>query len=172
MNENKKWHALYTKQGRERKVTENLSRKKIENYCPLNKGRRSFMQWNKPEALFPSLVFVKISENQIAEVQQAEGVINFVYWLGKPAVIHDIEIDIIRNFLREYNMIKLEKINVHANSPQQALEVLTADRRDAVTDANEVRVMLPSLGFIMIGGVAPVEPVIVRNLTQVEAQAG
>src|SRR5437773_2264582 len=30
MNENKKWHAIYTRQGRERKVSESLSRKKIE----------------------------------------------------------------------------------------------------------------------------------------------
>ena len=37
MNENKKWYAVYTRPRWEKKVAEILTRRKIENYCPINK---------------------------------------------------------------------------------------------------------------------------------------
>lgn len=36
------------------------------------------------------------------------GVVNFVYWLGKPAVIKVADIDRIKRFLSEYEMVTLE----------------------------------------------------------------
>ena len=37
MDENKKWFVVHTKPRFEKRVTEILTRKKIENYCPINK---------------------------------------------------------------------------------------------------------------------------------------
>ena len=38
------------------------------------------------------------------------GVINYVYWLGKPAVVQEKEINTIRKFLKEFNDISVEKV--------------------------------------------------------------
>ena len=43
MSTEKKWYAVYTRPKWEKKVAELLSRKRIENYCPLNK---SIKQWS------------------------------------------------------------------------------------------------------------------------------
>ena len=42
------------------------------------------------------------------EVKSVPGILNFVYWLGKPAVIRDEEIDVIRKFLNEFNDVQVE----------------------------------------------------------------
>ncbi|MCW3094268.1 MAG: NusG antitermination factor, partial [Ferruginibacter sp.] len=37
MSNSKNWYALYTRPGTEKKVANLLSRKNIENYCPLKR---------------------------------------------------------------------------------------------------------------------------------------
>src|SRR6478609_8971676 len=111
MNE-KKWHAVYTRPRWEKKVAEMLTRRKIENYCPIN---RVIKQWSDRkkvvhEPLFRSYVFVKIAESELACLKKTDGVISLVYWLRKPAVIRDTEIEAIRHFLGEYDSVKLERV--------------------------------------------------------------
>ena len=90
----KKWYVIYTKPRWEKKVTELLSRKKIEHFCPLNKVQR---QWNDrkkvvDEPLFTSCVFVHIDETEQMAVRLTDGVVNFLYWLGRPAEVRNDEI--------------------------------------------------------------------------------
>ena len=42
------------------------------------------------------------------EIKSVSGILNFVYWLGKPAVIRDEEIDVIRKFLNEFSDVQVE----------------------------------------------------------------
>src|SRR6185295_4409213 len=111
MDGSKKWYTVYTRAGWEKRVAENLTRRKIENYYPLTKLVRQCDNSKKivHEPLFNTYVFVRISENEILLLRQIVGVINLVYWLGKPAIIHDKEIEIIKRVLNEYRNIKLEK---------------------------------------------------------------
>lgn len=93
--------AIYTKPRSEKKVADRLVANKIEVYCPL---KMSLRQWSdrKKKVLvpaFPSYVFVRIEETERYQVLQDVGVLNFVYWLGKPAIIRDEEIKTIKNFL-------------------------------------------------------------------------
>src|SRR6186997_1335326 len=112
MDENKKWFAVYTKPRFEKRVTEIMNRKRIENYCPINKVLRQWSDRTKfvTEPLFPYFVFIKITESELSSLKQIDGVVNFVYWLGKPAIIRDSEIEAIRQFLDEHSNIRLEKI--------------------------------------------------------------
>jgi transcription antitermination factor NusG len=41
-----------------------------------------------------------------------DGVINFVYWNGKPALIKEKEIQIIKRFLDEHENVELVKIEL------------------------------------------------------------
>jgi transcription antitermination factor NusG len=78
-----------------------LLQKGVESYCPLNKVRRKWSDRIKiiEEPLFKSYVFVKVAESDRTGIRMTDGVINFVYWNGKPAVIRDREIHAIKLFL-------------------------------------------------------------------------
>jgi len=53
---------------------------------------------------FKSYVFVKMRNDDRSAVRMTPGAINFVYWLGKPAVIREKEITAIRRFLVNMKM--------------------------------------------------------------------
>src|ERR1700738_1630273 len=106
MTANKKnWYAVYTKPRWEKKVYSLLIEKGMEAYCPLNRVRKKWsdrVKWVE-EPLFRSYVFVRVPEAEQTSVRMVNGVVNFVYWMGKPATVKDKEIDIIRMFLNEYD---------------------------------------------------------------------
>src|SRR3954462_4857025 len=106
-----RWYAIYTRPRWEKKVNTLLSEKKIESYCPLNKVRRKWSDRIKTveEPLFKSYVFVKIDDAERSNVRMTNGVVNFVYWNGKPAVIREKEIQTIKRFLNEYEQVEVVK---------------------------------------------------------------
>ena len=149
----KKWYAVYTRMRWEKKVAELLTKKQIENYCPLNKVVRQWADRKKIvlEPLFTSYVFVRTTEANHIDLKKTDGVINMVYWLGKPAVIRDNEIDIIRSFLDDYRDINLEKTPVNINDLVRVISGPFMDYQGQViaVKTKTVKIVLPSLGFIM-----------------------
>jgi transcription antitermination factor NusG len=99
----KKWYALYTKPRWEKKIDTVLLRKEIDSWCPLQKIERQWSDRKKivEEPLFKSYVFVRIDETERSKVLMTDGVLNFVYYLGKPAVIKDQEVNNIKLYLAE-----------------------------------------------------------------------
>jgi transcription antitermination factor NusG len=106
----KTWYAVYTRPRWEKKVAALLLEAGIENYCPINKVTRQWSDRKKVvlEPVFKGYVFVRVEENKKWAVKDISGVLNFVYWLGKPAKIRDEEIDLIRKFLNEFNDVQVE----------------------------------------------------------------
>ena len=103
MSNSKRWFAAYTKPRWEKKVSRVLERKGVECWCPLKKTERQWSDRKKviEEPLFTSYVFVRINETEKSVVLMTDGILNFVYYIGKPAIIRDEEIDIIKKFLSE-----------------------------------------------------------------------
>jgi transcription antitermination factor NusG len=167
MKENKKWFAVYTRPRWEKKVAEILTRKKIENYCPINKVIRQWSDRKKiiHEPLFTSYVFVRISETELTPLKQIQGIINFVYWLGKPAVIRNSEIEIIQTFLSDHVNIKLEKTPINVNDKVRVVSGPLMELEGQVLSVNNrtVKVALPSLGYLMF---AEVEAANVKVVSQ------
>ena len=99
----KKWYALYTKPRWEKKIDTVLIRKGIESWCPLQKIERQWSDRKKiiEDPLFKSYVFVRIDTTERSKVLMTDGVLNFVHYLGKPAVIKNAEVDIIKKYLAE-----------------------------------------------------------------------
>jgi transcription antitermination factor NusG len=108
---NSYWFAVYTRPRWEKKVAKLLDEKGIENYCPLNKVVKQWSDRKKVvlEPIFKSYVFIRVSEEDKWELKKINGILNFVYWLGKPAHIRDEEIDIIKKFLNEFSGIEVEQ---------------------------------------------------------------
>src|SRR5882757_6007964 len=114
----KKWHVIYTKPRLEKKVYNLLIINNLEAYCPLNRVRRKWsdrIKWVE-EPLFKSYVFVHIKEGEQQLVRSTNGVVNFVYWIGKPAIIKDQEIEVIRKFLNDYTDVKVVPLELKQNT--------------------------------------------------------
>lgn len=114
----KTWYAVYTRPRWEKKVSAAMLDNGIENYCPINKVTRQWSDRKKIvlEPVFKGYVFVKVEEDKKWQVTKIHGVLNFVYWLGKPAQIRDEEIDLIRKFLHEFNDVQVEPKGFVVNS--------------------------------------------------------
>lgn len=145
------WYAIYTKPRCEKKVNMVFGQKGIESYCPLTRTKKKWSDRTKmvEEPLFKSYVFVHITPGEISSVRMTEGVVNFVYWLGQPAVIRDEEILTIRKFLQEYSEVKAEKMDF---KPKQHIVVnsgLMMDRKGTVIKVmkNRVVVELENIGY-------------------------
>jgi Transcription antiterminator len=153
----RKWYALYTKPRWEKKVNQLLTEKGLESYCPLNKVKRKWSDRTKivEEPLFKSYVFVRVDEKERSEVRMTPGVINFVYWDGKPAIVKDKEIVIIKKFLNEYENVEVQSLTL---KPDQRIIVTAGplmDQEGKVLDIKNktVKVAIDSLGYILVANI-------------------
>lgn len=150
----KNWYAVYTHAKWEKKVADLLTRKKIENYCPLNRVERQWSDRKKilQEPLFTCYVFVRLTDKERIPVLQTEGVINYVSWTGKPAVIRDSEIELVKNFLIDHINVRLEKFDVCINDTIRVKYGIFIEQEGKVIEVLDktVRVLLPSLGYVMV----------------------
>lgn len=153
MSAERKWFAVCTRARNEKKISERLTRNNIENYCPLNKIRRQSGDRKKAilEPLFPSFVFVRTTEEELMLLKKTEGVVNIVFWHGKPAVFPDYEILTVRRFLNDYENVKLEKTVVSMNDHVRVLTGPIMEQEGNVISVNykTVRITLPTMGYMM-----------------------
>jgi transcription antitermination factor NusG len=149
-----RWYAIYTRPRWEKKVNSLLSEKGIESYCPLNKVRRKWSDRIKTveEPLFKSYVFVKIDEADRSNVRMTTGVVNFVYWNGKPAVIREKEIQTIKRFLNEYEQVEVVKMDFAVEDRVRVTSGPMMDQEGKVIELKNktAKVCIDSLGYMLI----------------------
>ena len=150
----RKWLALYSRPRWEKKVNQLLTEKGLESYCPLNKVRRKWSDRVKivEEPLFKSYVFVKVSDEDRTAVRMTPGVINFVYWESKPAIIKEKEINAIRRFLDEYENVEVQPMNLKV---RQRVKITTGPLMDQEGEVLSLRrklvkVAIDSLGYMLV----------------------
>jgi transcription antitermination factor NusG len=154
MSSDKKWYALYTKPRWEKKIFKSLQQKGFESYCPLNKVRRKWSDRIKviEEPLFKSYIFVRIDDSMKTDVRFVDGVLNFVYWNGKPAIVKDEEIVEIKKFMSEYDDVEVKQIEVKPADEviiNQGVMMGASGRVLRVLSNNIVEVRIDSLGFVL-----------------------
>jgi transcription antitermination factor NusG len=152
----KKWYALYTKPRWEKKIDSVLIRKGVESWCPLQKIERQWSDRKKiiEDPLFKSYVFVRIDSSEKTKVLMTDGVLNFVHYLGKPAVIKDEEVDNIKRYLAEKDA-SIFIISQDGFQPDTKIRVnhgVFMDNEGTVIRGGrkKVYVKLESLGQIMV----------------------
>lgn len=153
MGAEKKWYVVYTKPRWEKKVHRLLGEKSMESYCPLNKVQKKWSDRIKmvEEPLFKSYVFVKVSKEDQLNVRMVNGVINFVYWLNKPAIVKEKEIEAIRRFMNEYEYVQAEPIALKPDTKVRIQQGAFMDREATVVKVlnNKVQVVIESIGYIL-----------------------
>ena len=157
MSSEKTWHVVYTRPRSEKKVAQNLARRNIESYCALNKSVHQWADRKKTiyQPLFDNYVFVHIYESEQKLVKQTDGVLNFVYWLGQPAVVKIEEIVAMQSFLQEHEDVRLEKVNVSTTEQVNVIEepLVYQDGSGLDLKNQAVKLTIPSLGCAMVAEV-------------------
>ena len=95
------WYVIYTKPKWEKKVAEQLAEAGIDCYCPLITQIRQWSDRKKKVEvpLFNSYVFVQLDESERNSVFQSAGVVRYLFWLGKPAIVRHEEIEVIKKWI-------------------------------------------------------------------------
>lgn len=121
MNDQGNWYVVYTYPNSEKKVYNELMRRKMRALLPTRKEVR---QWsdrkkNVEVPLFPNYVFIKTPSEQMWMVLTIPGVARFVAFNGVPAVVKESEIDWIKEIMlnskveaNEISGFKGEKVQV------------------------------------------------------------
>jgi len=150
----RKWLALYSRPRWEKKVALLLTEKGLESYCPVNKVRRKWSDRVKivEEPLFKSYVFVRVNDEDRTAVRMTPGVINFVYWNGKPALIKEKEINAIKQFLNDYENVEVKPIKLELNQRVKITKGPLMDQEGQVLELQRktVKVAIDSLGYLLI----------------------
>lgn len=109
-NQVKRWLAFYIKPRHEKRVAERLQNDGVEVFCPLITIRvRWSDRWKKiQKPLITGYIFARVNETGRLEVLNDPGIWRTVFWKGRPALIRDEEIDVMRLFLKKGGNVKLE----------------------------------------------------------------
>ncbi len=152
----KTWHVIYIKSKWEKKVDGLLTKNGFESWCPVQKRERQWSDRKKiiEEPLFRSYVFIKASKEDYTKILSTIGVVNFLYFLKKPAIIRDNEIEAIRKYLGQSNasIEVVDMANLPANTKVSINQGLFMGQKGEVikTSKKTVYVRLESINMMMI----------------------
>ena len=138
------WFVLHTKPRHEKKVERDLLSLGIEAYCPTKSVYRFWSDRKKRIIVpaIPSIVFVRLNEYEINNVFQSRGVVRYMFWLAKRAVVKDYEIKNLKKYLNK-NLIKSPKIGSKVNLPNFGNNTGIIDK----ISKNKIWVSLENLGY-------------------------
>jgi transcription antitermination factor NusG len=151
MREDDFWYVVYTRPRWEKKIIKILDERGIVNYCPLNKKLKHWSDRKKTilEPLFKGYVFIQLDDDRIWDIKKVDGIINYVYWLGKPAKVKGFEIENIRKFLQEFSDVEVVDTRVSRNVEVLIKTGVLMDYKGIVVEVvgKKARVKIMSLGI-------------------------
>ena len=149
----KNWYILVTKPKHEIKVATQLSALDVEVYCPVIDETKIWSDRKKtiPVPLFKSYVFVRLNEKERKSVFSVRGIVRYMFWLGKPAIVRDDEIETLRNWLSDETV---DEVILSQFKPGEQLTIkhgVLKDKNAIVQEIGKKRVklMIPGLGVIV-----------------------
>jgi transcription antitermination factor NusG len=116
-----RWYVLYTHCHHEAKAYEYLLRNSIEAYLPLHPVVRQWTDRKKiiDEPLFPSYLFVKVSNREYDKALQHSSIACYITIEGRPCPVPDAQIEAIRTILSR--KVPFEVLNDQFESGQQVV---------------------------------------------------
>jgi transcriptional antiterminator RfaH len=146
------WYVLYTKPRQEKKVADSLNASGIEAFCPLVIVVKQWSDRKKKVhiPLITSYVFVNIEEHEREAVFKVSGIVRYLFWLGKPAVVRAIEIEALKHSLEgivasfEVSAIQKNTIYKIPEGPFQGFEGIVKN-----VNATTIQLLLVDLGFFI-----------------------
>ena len=92
------WYIGYTYPNYEKKVQRLLSQKRIDSLLPMQKVIRQWSDRKKQIELplFPNYIFINTTAHERFDALNTEGILKFVSFEGRPAVLSEKDIESIR----------------------------------------------------------------------------
>ena len=146
----KKWFVVYTKSQQELKVAAQLSAMGITNYCPTITLVKQYSDRKKKvtRPLLSSYVMVKLGDKERNKVFACSGIVCYLFFLGKPAVVPASDINLMQNHLNGvYNDIKGTTLSVGDSHTITEGPFSGVSGRVVETDNTKVKLELVSLGM-------------------------
>ena len=109
------WYVLHTRPRVEKKVEEQLLSLGITAYCPTRPEIKIWSDRKKrvDVPILPSMVLVNLDDKDINRVFECPGVVRYMFWLGKRAVVRQVEIDTLKKYLGgSYNFINSKIMDI------------------------------------------------------------
>jgi len=105
--------VLYTRSRWEKKVDQLLKEKNITSYCPVVKTSKQWADRSKTVEipLFNSYLFVRANYADLDRITQTTGVVTYITFCGKPAIVRDNEIESIKKIVRSYSDVETVPLN-------------------------------------------------------------
>jgi len=145
----KNWYVLYTRPRWEQKIYRALRDLEIEAYCPTYTEVREWSDRKKKVRCpyFKSFVFVKLEASRRDLVFRVPGVVRYLFWLGKPAVVREAEMEELHEYLDGDGTVQLTRLSV--GDAVQIYGGVLKDRQAEVDKIGKgyVELLLPVLGY-------------------------
>jgi transcriptional antiterminator RfaH len=146
----KKWFVVYTRAQQELKVAEQLTALGITNYCPTITLVKQYSDRKKKvtKPLLTSYVMVELEEKERNKVFACNGIVRYLFFLGKPAVVPASDIILMQNHLNGvYNDSKVTTLSVGDSHTITEGPFSGVSGRVVETDNTKVKLELASLGM-------------------------
>ena len=146
----KKWFVVYTKPQQELKVATQLLAMGITNYCPTITLVKQYSDRKKKvtRPLLSSYVMVELEDKERNKVFACSGIVRYLFFLGKPAVVPASEINLMQDHLNGvYNDIKVTTLSVGDSHTITEGPFSGVSGRVVETDNTKVKLELASLGM-------------------------
>ena len=143
------WFVIHTKPRFEKKVEEMLLSNGIEAYCPTRKTIRLWSDRKKKVyvPLLPSMVLVRLEEKNINNVFNINGVVRYMYWLGKRAIVREKEVEVLKTHLKGN---KINNLEIKKLIPGNRINLAEFNNENGLIEKvsnNTVWVFLENLGY-------------------------
>jgi transcription antitermination factor NusG len=148
----KKWFVVYTRPQQELKVASQLTAMGITNYCPTITLVKQYSDRKKKVSrpLLSSYVMVELEDKERNKVFACNGIVRYLFFLGKPAVVPASEINLMQDHLNGvYNDIKLTTLSVGDSHTITEGPFSGVSGRVVETDNTKVKLELASLGMLI-----------------------
>ena len=146
----KKWFVVYTRPQQELKVAHQLSVMGITTYCPTITLLKQYSDRKKKviRPLLSSYLMVQLEENHREKFFFCTGIVRYLFFLGKPAVVPTSDIDLMKDHLNGvYNDIKITTLCVGDSHTITEGPFSGVSGRVVETDNTKVKLELASLGM-------------------------
>ncbi|WP_417885255.1 UpxY family transcription antiterminator [Zunongwangia sp.] len=145
-----KWYVIYTKPKAELKVTNTLEKLGVEVYCPTFEEIRQWSDRKKKitTPLFKSYVFVRLKEKERPIVFDVPGVVRYLFWLGKPAIVRNCEIEDLKQWLSRKDLTQIKATSFKVGDEVQLAN--TIDKNKLIIEEicrGKAKLILPKLGY-------------------------
>lgn len=147
-----KWFVLYTKPRLEIKVAKALEKIGIKSYCPVINKLKQYSDRKKKvvQPLLSSYVLVNIDNKDRNRVFGVPGIIRYVFWLGKPVIVREQEIEVMQNnLLGIYDQISIVDTKKGANFTVPSGPFEGQQGKVVNLLKNRIKLELPSLGILV-----------------------